>query len=64
DIEIRVDSPRAMPYGLALWNDYSLYQIADAPGLVEGKILPRELMFLRYDLQPGENLLRVRLQGK
>ncbi len=64
DIEIRVDSPRAMPYGLALWNDYSLYQISDAPGLVEGKILPRELMFLRYDLEPGENLLRVKLQGK
>lgn len=64
DIEIRVDSPRAMPYGIALWNDYSLYQIASAPGLVEGKILPRELMFLRYDLKAGENLLRVELQGK
>lgn len=64
DIEIRVDSPRAMPYGLALWGDYSLYQIDKAPGLIEGKILPRELLFLRYELQPGENHLHVALQGK
>lgn len=64
EIEIVVDSPGPMPYGLALWDDYSLYQIADAPGLVEGKILSRELLFLRYDLQLGENRLTVRLQGK
>ncbi len=63
-IEVTVDAPRAMPFGLALWGDYSLYQIADAPGLVEGKILPRELLFLRYDLVPGENRLSVALQGK
>ncbi|HNR34696.1 MAG TPA: hypothetical protein PKO36_05920, partial [Candidatus Hydrogenedentes bacterium] len=64
DIEILVNSNRSMPYGLALWKDYSLYQIAEAPGLVEGKILPRELLFLRYELQAGENRFHVKLQGK
>ena len=53
-----------MPYGLALWSDYALYQIDEAPALLEGKIMSRELMFLRYDLALGENRLRIRLQGK
>lgn len=64
ELEIGVDSPADMPYGLALWGDYSLYQIAEAPGLLEGKILSRELMFLRYDLRAGQNTLRIALQGK
>jgi hypothetical protein len=64
EIEVSVASPRAMPYGLALWGDYSLYQIGDAPGLVEGKMLSRELLFLRYDLVQGANTVRVTLRGK
>ena len=53
-----------MPYGLALWKDYALYQIAEAPGLLEGKILSGELLFLRYNLREGENVFHIRLQGK
>jgi len=64
EVEILVDSPSPMPYGVVFWGDYSLYQIGDAPGLVEGKILPRELLFLRYELNAGENRFQVRLQGK
>jgi len=64
EIEIAVESPAPMPYGLALWGDYSLYQIGEAPRLLEAKILSRELLFLRYDLLPGENRLAVTLQGK
>lgn len=64
EIEVTVESPKAMPYGLALWGDYSLYQIGEASGLIAGMILPRELLFLRYDLQPGENRFRVSLEGK
>lgn len=64
EIEVSVQSPAAMPYGIALWGDYSLYQIAESPGLIEGKILPRELLFLRFDLNPGENRLVARLTGK
>jgi hypothetical protein len=64
EIEFSVASPKAMPYGVAFWGDYSLYQIGEAPGLVAGKILPRELLFLRYDLQPGENRFTVALEGK
>ncbi len=64
EIEISVDSPCAMPYGCTLWGDYSLYQIVDTPGLIEGKILPHELLFLRFDLRPGQNRFHVRLQGK
>ena len=64
EIEIVVNSPVSMPYGLALWNDYALYQIDEAPGLIEGKMMPRELLFLRYELGPGENRFRIKLQGK
>jgi len=64
EVEVFVDSPSPMPYGLALWGDYSLYQIAEAPGLIEGKILSHDLLFLRYDLRENENVLRVKLQGK
>lgn len=64
EIEITVQSHAAMPYGLALWGDYSLYRIGEAPGLITGKILPRELLFLRYDLRPGENRFAVVLKGK
>lgn len=63
-LEIVVNSPRPMPYGLALWKDYALYQIAEAPGLLEGKILSGELLFLRYNLREGENVFHIRLQGK
>lgn len=64
EIEIRVESPTDLPYGLVLWEDFSLYQIGTAPGLVEGKIIPHELLFLRYNLKQGENLLFVELVGK
>jgi len=64
EIEITVTSPKAMPYGMTLWGDYSLYQIGESPSLLEGKILPRELLFVRYDLRPGENRFKVALEGK
>jgi len=64
EIELTVDSPRAMPYGIALWGQYALYQLDDCPGLIEGKMLSGELVFLRYRLEPGENRFTIRLQGK
>lgn len=64
ELEITVESPAAMPFGMTLWEDFSLYQIGEAPGLLEGKILPRELLFLRYDVQPGTNRFRIALEGK
>lgn len=64
EIELYVNAPKAMPYGIVLWNDYSLYQIGNAPDLIEGKILPHELMFLRYDLKAGENRFFIELTGK
>jgi len=64
EIEIVVQAQRPMPYGLALWGDYALYQIGEAPTLLEGKIMSRELLFLRYDLVEGENRLCIRLRGK
>ncbi len=64
EFEITVQSRKAMPYGMAIWGDFAIYQIEDAPGLLEGKILSQELMFLRYDLKEGENTFKIRLQGK
>ena len=63
-IEIEVDTPAAMPYGLALWGDFSLYQIDEAPGMIEGKIIAPELLFARYNVQEGVNKLKIQLQGK
>ena len=64
EIEISVQSDKAMPYGMTLWGEYSLYQLGEAPGLIEGKMLPHELLFLRYNLKPGENRFIVELKGK
>lgn len=70
EIELRVASPGPIPYGVALWGDYSLYQIDDVPTvpgacrMIEGKILSRDLLFLRYDLVAGDNTLVIKLQGK
>lgn len=64
EFEITVNSHKAMPFGMAIWGDYSLYQIDEAPGLLEGKILSQELLFLRYNLEEGDNTFCVKLQGK
>ncbi|MCK5862514.1 MAG: hypothetical protein KAH38_08515, partial [Candidatus Hydrogenedentes bacterium] len=64
EIEISVFSDSDTPYGMVLWGDYSLYQLGDAPGLIEGKVLPHELLFLRYNLKKGENRFVVKLTGK
>lgn len=64
EIVIDVESPAAMPFGLALWGDYSLYQLGECPGLVEGKMMSRELLFVRHNLAAGANRLTIRLQGK
>lgn len=64
ELEISITASKALPYGVALWKDYSLYQIGEAPGLLEGKILPHELLFLRYNLEEGENRFCIELLGK
>jgi hypothetical protein len=53
-----------MPFGFALWGDYSLYRVEDSPGLVDSKILAGELLYLRVNLEPGENRFVVRMSGK
>ncbi len=64
ELELTVTAPCAMPFGITLWGDYSLYLVGEAPGLLEGKILSPDLLFLRYNLEAGENRLRVTLPGK
>ena len=64
DIEITVTSPRDMPFGFALWGDFSKYQVYEASGVLESKILSPELMFLRCNLKEGVNTFSVNLQGK
>jgi hypothetical protein len=64
EIELLVNSPAAMPYGAVLWGDYSLYRVAETPGLKDAKILSPNLLFVRFDLQEGENRVAVTLQGK
>lgn len=64
EIELTVESPAAMPYGATLWGDYSLYRVAETPGLIGAKILSPDLLFLRFDVEQGANRLHVTLQGK
>jgi hypothetical protein len=63
-VEIKINSPCAMPYGLALWGDYSLYRIDDPTGLKAHKFVPGYLLYVRIDLVEGENLVKIKLQGK
>lgn len=64
EIELVVQSPKTMPYGMALWGEYALFRIGDTTGLVDHKIIPGELLYLRVDLHPGENRFKVKLAGK
>ncbi|HEO71376.1 MAG TPA: hypothetical protein ENN80_08940 [Candidatus Hydrogenedentes bacterium] len=64
ELALSVMAPRAMPFGLALWGDYRLYQVAEAPSLLDAKILAPELLFLRCDLAQGQNVINVLLEGK
>ncbi|MBK7497076.1 MAG: hypothetical protein IPI28_17390 [Candidatus Omnitrophica bacterium] len=64
DIQIQVNSPRKMPYGLALWGDYSLYRVPETPQIKDSRIIPGKLLFVRIDLDQGENRIDIRLQGK
>lgn len=64
ELRLQVESPAAMPCGVALWGDWAHYRIAEAPGMVEGKILPHELLFACYRLEEGTQEIRIALVGK
>jgi len=58
-IQATITSPKAMPYGAAVWGDFSRYQFIEPnPG---SKILGDQLIFLRFDLNPGKNQLEWEL---
>ena len=64
-VNLKSASPLPSPC-LTDWSygkEYSLYQIGAAPGLIEGKMLPHELLFLRYNLKAGENRFSIELLG-
>lgn len=64
EIEIQINSPRKMPYGLVLWGEYSLYRVENSPQIKDSRIYPGKLLFVRINLEKGENRVRIQLQGK
>jgi hypothetical protein len=64
EIRLRVESPATMPFGVALWGDFALYQLVPSEKVLGGKILAPHLLFVRVDVKEGGHELVISLQGK
>jgi hypothetical protein len=64
EIRLRVESPADMPFGVALWGDFSLYQPAASAGVLGAKVLAPHLLFVRTNVRAGGQDLVISLQGK
>ena len=63
DIQVHVASPKAMPYGAAIWKDLSALKFIE-PIPIGCKILGTRLCFLRLNLEKGENTFKFNLNRK
>ncbi|RKY70588.1 hypothetical protein DRQ15_02995 [candidate division KSB1 bacterium] len=64
ELEFKIDSERAMPFGTCFWRDYRPYFLSEGVGILDYKIIRKELIFFRFDLKRGENFFRVKLSRK
>lgn len=64
ELEFKIDSEKAMPFGTCFRGDYRPYFLGEGAGILDYKIIQKELIFFRFDLKPGENFFRVKLSRK
>ncbi len=61
--EIVTRACKSVPSGLAIWGDFSDYELVEG-GLPESRILGDKLLFVRTEIRQGEQQLRVKLKRK
>jgi len=64
DLHLTVESPKSMPYGITVWEDFGPYLLVDAPGVLDHKIISQELLFLRLDVPAGSTELKLHFYRK
>ena|GEM_PF-449152 len=64
DLHLTVESPKAMPFGITLWEDLGPYLLTEAPGLLAHKLISQEVLFLRYDVEKGTTELKIHFYRK
>jgi len=70
ELHLTVEAPKAMPFGITIWEDFGPYLLAESVSeptgtdLMASRILSQELLFLRYNVPEGKTELRVRFNRK
>jgi hypothetical protein len=61
ELEFAVRSRRPVPFGVALWYDFSTWSVREVQGAAHWKVIEDKLLFARLDAPAGATSLRVRL---
>ncbi|MHA1891011.1 MAG: hypothetical protein ACTSYS_08480 [Promethearchaeota archaeon] len=61
-IKVNIKSDKDMPYGIALWGDYSEFKIVNMSTLITSKIIADKLLFIKFNIKKGENILEFLLK--
>ncbi len=64
DLHMTVEAPKAMPFGITIWEDLGPYLLDVAPGLIDHKLISQELLFLRYDVEAGSTEIEIHFKRK
>jgi len=69
DIHFTVESPKAVPFGISMWEDLGPYlfktsEHTNGAALLSARVIQQELMFLRYNVEKGTTELKIHLYRK
>ena len=59
-MEFEIESPKRMPYGLAVWDDHSMFNLVSTNAR-SVKWIGNYLLFMKVDLEEGMNKIEVTL---
>lgn len=64
EIEYAIEHSRALPFGLAYWDDLAGYAIAQCEGVIEAVIVQERLAFMRLNLDGRAKTVKLKLERK
>ena len=64
DLGLEIESPRAMPMGVTMWEDFGPYLFDGGEGILGHKIISQELLFLRMNVEAGKQEFHVKFRRK
>lgn len=59
---INVKSKKQMPYGIAIWGDFSHFKVENVIGIGSWKVIGNYLFFLRCTVNSGDNEYRINIK--